>query len=102
MVLPTILIFLHFAINMCGNAAEMTSTDMSNLTEHISKVQINPQPIAADQIADFCQSYLEVFNTGVHYSFVASVIAMLLSLVIFLMNKEDSSYSCEEGQESCS
>ena len=28
--------------------------------------------------------YLEVFNTGIHYSFIASVAAMLISLVIFV------------------
>lgn len=35
----------------------------------------------------FCTSYLEVFNTGIHYSFLASVAAMLISLVIFLCTK---------------
>ncbi len=33
--------------------------------------------------ASFCQNYLEVFNTGVHFSFIASVVAMLISLAIF-------------------
>ena len=32
-------------------------------------------------------SYLEVFNQGVHFSFIASVLAMLVSLAIFLANK---------------
>ncbi len=33
-------------------------------------------------------AYLEVFNQGVHFSFIASVAAMLLSLAIFLYNKK--------------
>ena len=33
-------------------------------------------------------AYLEVFNQGVHFSFIASVIAMLISLAIFLANKK--------------
>ena len=33
-------------------------------------------------------SYLEVFNQGVHFSFIASVLAMLVSLAIFLANKK--------------
>lgn len=37
--------------------------------------------------AAFCTNYLEVFNTGVHYSFIASVVAMLLSFFIFLGTK---------------
>ena len=35
--------------------------------------------------AAFCNSYLEIFNTGVHFSFIASVVAMLISLLIFIM-----------------
>ncbi len=35
-----------------------------------------------------CDSYLNVFNTGVHYSFIASVAAMLLSFVIFMAFKK--------------
>lgn len=34
------------------------------------------------------EAYLEVFNQGVHYSFIASVFAMLISLVIFLTCKK--------------
>ncbi len=39
-------------------------------------------------IAAFCTEYLDVFNTGIHYSFIASVLAMLLSLLIFLAYKK--------------
>ena len=35
-----------------------------------------------------CSNYLEVFNTGVHYSFIASIAAMLISLTIFLCTKK--------------
>ncbi len=40
-----------------------------------------------DQLRDFCGDYLNVFNTGIHYSFIASVAAMVISLVIFLATK---------------
>ena len=40
-------------------------------------------------LTDFCQNYLAVFNTGVHYSFLASVAAMLISLGIFLATKKE-------------
>ncbi|MCR5519507.1 MAG: peptide MFS transporter [Bacteroidales bacterium] len=33
-------------------------------------------------------AYLEVFNQGVHFSFIASVAAMVISLLIFLSNKK--------------
>lgn len=38
--------------------------------------------------ASFCHEYIEVFNTGIHYSFIASVAAMLISLIIFLCTKK--------------
>ncbi|MCR4965843.1 MAG: peptide MFS transporter [Bacteroidales bacterium] len=37
--------------------------------------------------ATFCSDYITVFNQGVHFSFIASVLAMAISLVIFLTNK---------------
>lgn len=43
---------------------------------------------AGQQLQDFCTEYLKVFNTGVHFSFFASVAAMLISLVIFLCTKK--------------
>lgn len=62
----------------------------------------------AEQISEFCTKYLDVFNTGIHYSFIASVLAMLISLTIFLATKrglpspakkaatESVSYTAEE------
>ncbi len=35
----------------------------------------------------FAQSYLDAFNTGFHYAFGVAIIMMLVSLVIFLINK---------------
>ncbi len=37
----------------------------------------------------FCSDYITVFNTGVHFAFIASVIAMLISLTIFLCTKKN-------------
>ncbi len=39
-------------------------------------------------ISNFCSTYLDVFNTGIHYSFIASVAAMLISLFIFIIIKK--------------
>ena len=36
----------------------------------------------------FCQDYITVFNQGIHYSFFASVAAMLISLAIFMFYKK--------------
>ena len=38
-------------------------------------------------LGDFATSYLNVFNTGFHYSFAVAIVTMLISLVIFITNK---------------
>lgn len=63
----------------------LESTDMENLNTLAQTVQINGSQIT--DITQFCNNYLEIFNTGVHYSFVASVAAMLISFLIFLFVK---------------
>jgi POT family proton-dependent oligopeptide transporter len=37
--------------------------------------------------AQFCSDYIEVFNTGVHWAFIVSALAMITSLVIFFSTK---------------
>lgn len=83
----------------------MDEQNMNNLYALISKVGGD-----ATNVADFCTQYLETFNTGIHYSFIASVAAMLISLSIFLLTKkglpnpskkeaaETVKYSAEEKQ----
>lgn len=41
-----------------------------------------------EDMGTFCTSYLESFNTGVHYSFIASAVAMLASLFIFIATRK--------------
>ena len=61
----------------------MTAENMNNLYALITAAGGN----AAGDIHAFCSQYLDVFNTGVHYSFIASVAAMAISLTIFLVTK---------------
>ena len=39
-------------------------------------------------LTDFSNSYLNVFTTGFHYAFAVAIIAMLISLVVFIINKQ--------------
>ena len=57
----------------------MEGNDMDNLTMLTQNF-----PGAAENLSNFCQNYLQVYNTGVHLSFIVSVIAMLISLFIFI------------------
>ena len=60
---------------------------MTKMTELFAAMNVT---VPADTVAaqELCQNYLNVFNTGVHYSFIASVAAMLISLTIFLCTKK--------------
>ncbi len=69
----------HEYINGAGNMSEVATENLNNLAAAVGHTG------AVD--AAFCNSYLEIFNTGVHFSFIASVVAMLISLVIFLCVK---------------
>lgn len=65
----------HKLLNDAGN---MSAGDHANLVELAEKVGYEG---AVD--SGFCTQYLEIFNTGVHFSFIASVVAMLISLAVF-------------------
>lgn len=62
----------------------MASDQLANLQELVVSVG---GTLSADLTA-FCTQYLDVFNTGVHFSFIASVAAMLISLFVFLGYKK--------------
>lgn len=65
-------------------ADSMTEETMNNFYALLTDVGGN----TAGDIQRFCTDYLDVFNTGIHYSFVASVLAMLISLFIFVYTKK--------------
>ena len=44
---------------------------------------------APTDMAAFAQNYLEAFNTGFHYAFGVAIVAMLISLVIFVTNRRN-------------
>lgn len=61
-----------------NDATNMSAGDTANLAGLAEKVGFNgPVDLAS------CSNYLEIFNTGVHFSFIASVVAMLISLSVF-------------------
>jgi proton-dependent oligopeptide transporter, POT family len=39
-------------------------------------------------LAEFANQYLNVFNTGFHYAFACAIVAMAISLTIYLVNKK--------------
>ena len=71
----------HAYIN---NGASMAAEQLQNLQTLASQVSAT----AVSDLTAFCSKYLDVFNTGIHYSFIASVLAMLISLTIFICTKK--------------
>ncbi len=67
------------------SAAAMAPDALANFQALVEKVTISGE-MPAD-LTVFAQNYLNVFNTGVHYSFFASVAAMVISLTIFFANQ---------------
>lgn len=65
-----------------NEGASMSAEALNNLNELVVKVGGS-----TSDLTTFCSNYLDIFNTGIHYSFVASVVAMLISLVIFIFSR---------------
>ncbi len=69
---------------LCHKFLDGTIGDqLPNLTHLMTQVGGNVQDMASA-----CTSYLQVFNEGIHYSFIASVVAMLISLTIFVLTRK--------------
>ena len=97
---PALPALCHQFIN---DASAMSAQAMDNLNTMMAAAGGNIADMAAS-----CGKYLQIFNEGIHYSFIASVAAMLISLTIFITNQkrfptpakkekvESASYSEEE------
>lgn len=69
----------------------MNMENANNFWALISTAAPNAAVTAQSTLAEiqaFCSEYLTVFNTGVHLSFIASIVAMLISLGIFIATKK--------------
>ena len=67
----------------------MNMENINNLYALASQVGVHlTDASGVENIQRFCSDYLRVFNEGIHYSFIASVAAMLISLVIFIFTKK--------------
>lgn len=50
--------------------------------------QVSQTEVNFSTLREFAQNYLEAFNTGFHYAFSVAIVAMLISLIIFLCFKK--------------
>lgn len=69
--------------NYLAEGSAMEATKLENLNKLMAECGGNVADLATS-----CTQYLQYFNEGVHYSFIASVAAMLISLTIFICTKK--------------
>ncbi|MBM3437001.1 MAG: peptide MFS transporter [Bacteroidetes bacterium] len=65
-----------------GTLAPEASEKFTTLASEVSK------GVPAANLTEFANNYLNVFATGFHYAFGISIIAMLISLTIYIVNKK--------------
>ncbi|MBO5052846.1 MAG: peptide MFS transporter [Muribaculaceae bacterium] len=75
---------------MCHQFLAITGTGATENIDNLMSLATNVgyTGVDASGLSDFCTQYLETFNTGIHFSFIASIGAMVLSLIIFIASKK--------------
>lgn len=74
----------HAFLRQNAGGEAMTELQATRLNELAAEVSGAP----VTDMAAFVNEYLNVFSTGFHYAFAAAIVAMLISLVIFLVNRK--------------
>lgn len=64
-----------------GNISTEAAVRMHNLASQVG--------YAGSDMSAFAKEYLNLFATGFHYAFAVAIIAMLISLVVYLINKKN-------------
>ncbi|MDR2471993.1 MAG: peptide MFS transporter [Tannerella sp.] len=62
----------------------ITAVNLSKLQEYAQAATLNG---SVSDLSSFCNQYLDVFNRGFQYAFMAAIVAMFISLLIFIINK---------------
>ena len=57
-------------------------------SERFSELSTQVSAVAPTDLTTFANEYLNVFNTGFHFAFGVAIIAMLISVVVFIVNKK--------------
>ena len=70
---------------LCHRMTEGTLADTSKLQELANKASASGTPVA--DLAAFAHDYVQVFSTGYNYAFGVAALAMVISLVIYLIFK---------------
>ena len=78
----------------------MIPQELEKLTTLANTVSLDGTQVT--DMTAFANSYLDVFSRGFHYAFMAAIVAMLVSLVIYLANKSKFPYPGKKVVEAAS
>ncbi len=68
-----------------GQGAAMNPEQLEKLQTYSAQVMLDGSMV--NNLESFSRNYLDVFNRGFHYAFFATIIAIFISLVIYVTNK---------------
>jgi POT family proton-dependent oligopeptide transporter len=63
-------------------------TNMQGLEQYQTLAEKASTSGAVENLGEFATKYLDTFNTGFHYSFAVAILAMAISMVIYMVNKK--------------
>jgi POT family proton-dependent oligopeptide transporter len=69
-----------------GQGGAMDATNLANLQQYMQDAVLGGTPGA--DLAELCSRYLDVFNRGFQYAFLAAIGAMCISLIIYMYNRK--------------
>jgi len=69
-----------------NQGSSMSPEASMRLSEYANAVMLDGSKVT--DLSAFVHKYLDVFNRGFHYAFAAAIVAMLISLIIYIMNKK--------------
>ncbi len=75
----------ELAHQFLGDSATMSVEQVNNLQTYANEVTLSGN--AVTNLTEFSNSYLDTFSKGFQYAFVATIIALGISLVIYLTNQ---------------
>ncbi len=76
----------ELAHQFLGDSASMSVSQLDNLQTYANEVTLNGNVVS--NLTEFSGQYLDTFNKGFQYAFFATIIALAISFVVYLMNQE--------------
>ncbi|MDD4210510.1 MAG: peptide MFS transporter, partial [Bacteroidales bacterium] len=75
----------ELAHKFLGNSASMNTEQVSNLQTYANEVMLDGSVVT--NLTEFAGNYLDTFSKGFQYAFFATIIALAVSFVIYLVNQ---------------